>query len=192
MDIAFFYVLTLYFDQVIANEYGVRRPLWYPFLPSYWGIAFGKNKNTARENSAWLAAVKLRSGGYKVEGNQDAAVLAEQELAQSETAWPAVKVVNLRKVFKKYRFRRSKLDKTAVKDVSVTFEEGKLLALLGQNGAGKSTTMNMLSGLTKSTRGDALVYGYSVDRQMSDINKLMGGMVRMCIHGDGAYSLSTA
>ena len=48
------------------------------------------------------------------------------------------------------------------------------LALLGQNGAGKSTSMNILSGLTPSTSGDALVYGFSVKSQMHEIEKIMG------------------
>ena len=34
--------------------------------------------------------------------------------------------------------------------------------------------MNILSGLTVSTRGDALIYGFSVADQMTKINKLMG------------------
>lgn len=48
------------------------------------------------------------------------------------------------------------------------------LALLGQNGAGKSTTMNILSGLTPSTSGDALLYGKSVAHDMDAIRADMG------------------
>lgn len=39
--------------------------------------------------------------------------------------------------------------------------------------------MNILSGLTKASKGDALIYGYSVDKQMSLINKIMGGKLVM-------------
>ena len=55
---------------------------------------------------------------------------------------PAIRIVNLRKIYRNGFFKR-KEDKTAVKDLCLTFEEGKLFALLGQNGAGKSTTMNV-------------------------------------------------
>ena len=74
----------------------------------------------------------------------------------------------------KSRFYKSTNDKHAVKDACITFNEGSLLALLGQNGAGKSTTMNILSGLTPATSGDALMYGYSMSQQMYLINELMG------------------
>lgn len=48
------------------------------------------------------------------------------------------------------------------------------LALLGQNGAGKSTTMNILSGLTPASSGDANIYGYSISSQIHIIRKFMG------------------
>lgn len=142
MDIAVFYALTIYFDQIIANEYGVKRnPLFFLF-PSYWG--FGTKKNDL-ENTAWLNNLKARSGGIIVDG-QDDFVIEEQKQALSGDYWPALKMVNIRKVFRQSRFFKKATDKIAVKDASLTFEEGKLLALLGQNGAGKSTTMNILSG----------------------------------------------
>jgi ABC-type multidrug transport system ATPase subunit len=48
------------------------------------------------------------------------------------------------------------------------------LALLGQNGAGKSSTMNILSGLTPFTNGDAFVYGYSVANQRNEVRRNLG------------------
>jgi ABC-type multidrug transport system ATPase subunit len=65
-------------------------------------------------------------------------------------------------------------DKVAVKNTCLELKEGRLLALLGQNGAGKSTTMSILAGLTPATGGDALIYGLSVREQM--------GKVRECVY----------
>ncbi len=42
---------------------------------------------------------------------------------------------------------------TAVKDISLDIEKGKIYALLGPNGSGKSTFMKMVAGLTRPTRG---------------------------------------
>ncbi len=53
-------------------------------------------------------------------------------------------------------------EKTAVKGLDLTVREGELYGLLGVNGAGKSTTIKMLSCLTCPTSGDALVMGHSV------------------------------
>ena len=42
----------------------------------------------------------------------------------------------------------------ANEDISLTVKEGEILALLGENGAGKSTTLKAISGLLASERGD--------------------------------------
>ena len=42
---------------------------------------------------------------------------------------------------------------TACDDVSLDFQKGEIHALLGENGAGKSTMMNMLYGLLKPDEG---------------------------------------
>ncbi len=57
---------------------------------------------------------------------------------------------------KKYRA------KTAVKSLNLIIEHGELFALLGVNGAGKTTAIKMLSCLTKPTDGDALILGNSI------------------------------
>jgi ABC-type multidrug transport system ATPase subunit len=85
-----------------------------------------------------------------------------------------VRIAHLRKEFNQSLFRKSKLDKVAVKNTCLTLQEGKLLALLGQNGAGKSTTMNILAGLTPASNGDALFYGQSVRDNMQEIRKNLG------------------
>lgn len=51
---------------------------------------------------------------------------------------------------------------TAVDGLSLTIEQGELFALLGVNGAGKSTAIKMLSCLTKPTDGDAVLLGDSI------------------------------
>ena len=53
-------------------------------------------------------------------------------------------------------------EKTVVKDLDLRVEEGEMYALLGVNGAGKSTTIKMLSCLIRPTAGDAEVLGNSI------------------------------
>ncbi len=53
-------------------------------------------------------------------------------------------------------------EKIAVNSLNLTIEQGELFALLGVNGAGKSTTIKMLSCLTKPTNGEALILGNSI------------------------------
>jgi len=48
---------------------------------------------------------------------------------------------------------------TAVDDLSFTLKHGTITGFLGPNGAGKTTTLRMLLGLTRPTRGTALLFG---------------------------------
>ena len=65
-------------------------------------------------------------------------------------------------------------DILAVDGLDLTVKEGELFALLGVNGAGKSTTIRMLCGLSAPTEGDALLGGKSILSEMADIKRMIG------------------
>ena len=50
----------------------------------------------------------------------------------------------------------------AIKDVSLTVNEGEIVTLIGANGAGKSTTLQTISGLLRSKTGDICFCGQSI------------------------------
>ena len=61
----------------------------------------------------------------------------------------------------------------ALKGVSVTVEEGECVTLIGSNGAGKSTTLRSISGLTPPRTGDIIFKGENITRtQPAEIVKL--------------------
>ena len=55
-------------------------------------------------------------------------------------------------------------DLVAVNELNLTVPEGELFALLGVNGAGKTTAIRMVCGLLPPTSGDALLLGHSITR----------------------------
>ncbi|MCY0970108.1 ABC transporter ATP-binding protein [Chryseobacterium wangxinyae] len=73
-----------------------------------------------------------------------------------------LKTINLHK---KYN------DFTALRSLDLEVGKGEIFALLGQNGAGKSTTINILLGLIKATSGDAFINGISVNENPQEIKK---------------------
>lgn len=68
-------------------------------------------------------------------------------------------------------------DRHAVDNISFAILEGQIFGFLGANGAGKSTTIKMLTGLTSISSGNAYIYGYSVktdfERAISNVGAII-------------------
>lgn len=65
-------------------------------------------------------------------------------------------------------------DIEAVKDLSFRVKRGELFAFLGVNGAGKSTTINIISGQLGYDSGEVLVDGLNIESAGNEIKKLLG------------------
>lgn len=67
-------------------------------------------------------------------------------------------------------------DFVAVNHISFDVDQGEIFGFLGANGAGKTTAMRMLCGLSYPTSGEASVAGYNVFKQQEDIKRNIGYM----------------
>src|SRR5689334_1064022 len=67
-------------------------------------------------------------------------------------------------------------DFTAVDAISFDVQKGEIFGFLGANGAGKTTAMRMLSGLSLPTSGKASVAGFDVYKQNEKIKRNIGYM----------------
>ncbi len=76
-----------------------------------------------------------------------------------------ISVNGLKKYFKEVK---------AVDDISFSVEKGELFGFLGVNGAGKSTTINMLCTLFSPTAGDISICGYRLGKEDAEIRKRIG------------------
>lgn len=65
---------------------------------------------------------------------------------------------------------------TAVDNISFTVDKGEIFGFLGANGAGKTTAMRMLCGLSYPTSGKGTVAGFDIARQQEDVKKNIGYM----------------
>lgn len=76
-----------------------------------------------------------------------------------------IQVRGLRKVYDK---------KVAVKNLNLNMYEDQITVLLGHNGAGKSTTMSMLTGLFSPTSGTAYIDGKDIRTDLNSIRSSLG------------------
>ncbi len=76
-----------------------------------------------------------------------------------------IQVVHLKKYFKEIK---------AVDDISFHVKKGQLYGFLGVNGAGKSTTINILCTLLMSTQGEVSICGYGLGKEDREIRKKIG------------------
>ncbi len=62
----------------------------------------------------------------------------------------------------------------AVQGINLTVEQGDFYALLGHNGAGKSTTIGIISALVNKTSGQVKVFGYDLDSNKAALKQQIG------------------
>ncbi|MFI5134882.1 MAG: ABC transporter ATP-binding protein [Chitinophagales bacterium] len=79
-------------------------------------------------------------------------------------------VINAEKLTKRFG------DFTAVNEITFQVDKGEIFGFLGANGAGKTTAMRMLCGLSIPTSGKATVAGFDVYRQTENIKRNIGYM----------------
>lgn len=72
--------------------------------------------------------------------------------------------------------RKSFGDFHAVDGISFEVKRGEIFGFLGANGAGKTTAMRMLTGLSKPTSGEGHVAGYDITREAEQVKKHIGYM----------------
>jgi len=64
----------------------------------------------------------------------------------------------------------------AVDHLTLSVERGEIFGLLGPNGSGKTTTINLISGLSTPTSGEVQVMGYDVRRHARRIRQMLGAV----------------
>lgn len=82
----------------------------------------------------------------------------------------------------KYILKTNNLKKSynginALNDVSLTLEAGKIYGLIGQNGAGKSTFMKLVTGLSFPTSGSIELFGHVGEKELQLERKRIGAMI---------------
>lgn len=149
VDVALFSAIAIYIENIFAGTYGVAKPWYYPFQRKYW----------TRRGPDSITAVEEATVGNGTQKHHD----FETEPAERRAG------VRIRSLCKKYANK-----KLAVDNVTLNMYDDQITVLLGHNGAGKSTTIAILSGMTEATRGTALINGYNIQHDTEAARSSMG------------------
>jgi ABC-type multidrug transport system ATPase subunit len=152
-------VLVYYMRRVYPGEYGIAQRHCFCFFPSYWR---NSDRAATREGNDRDALLDNFDNDNEEAGADD----ADDEFNVTG-ADAALRVTALSK-----RFGGS--DVLALNALSAMFGMSQITALLGKNGAGKTTFLSILSGMLAPTSGDAQFLGRSVTRESTWVRTQLG------------------
>ncbi|XP_043254267.1 ABC transporter A family member 1-like isoform X1 [Colletes gigas] len=176
LDIFLYACLAYYFDSVIPSEYGIKRTPWFCFTPRFWW------QRKAPRSYLQVPSSNGESNSFipGEETNRDIEPVVREMKGRE-----AIRIVGLYKSYQKCR----KPEIKAVDGINLTIYEGQITAILGHNGAGKTSLFNILTGLTAPTAGTALIFGYDV-RDSNDM-QMIRSMTGVCPQHDILFDLLT-
>ena len=162
LDVPLFGLLTWYLDRALPQGCGQRLAPWFPLLPSYWrggGLSSGGDSGGAAAAAAGGSLADGRGGG-----------------GGHSSGGSAISVRGLAKVFASPGGGKAGGAGGVVALDGLTFDarRGAVTALLGQNGAGKTTAINILTGVLEATSGAAYVDGLPAATAMGAIRRRLG------------------
>ncbi|KAK1943637.1 ABC transporter A family member 5 [Phytophthora citrophthora] len=186
LDSVILVALGWYLEQVLPQQYGVRKPWYFLFTKSFWFNKIDQSVDdevvTSSDGHA-SQSLSPQAGGIYTQLTDGETVKAPESgtlafvepvnstLAMQERNGTCLQIRRLRKVFP---LEEDGEERVAVDDVDLSMYSGQITALLGHNGAGKTTIISMLTGLIPPTAGDATLYGCSIKRDFHELRRVIG------------------
>ncbi|XP_032250751.1 phospholipid-transporting ATPase ABCA7 [Phoca vitulina] len=146
LDAVLYGLAAGYLEAVCPGQYGIPKPWNFPFRRSYW---FGPR--SPRDSSP-------------------PPTLKDPEVLMEEVPPGLIPGVSIRGLEKRF----PGTPQLALRGLSLDFYQDQITALLGHSGAGKTTTLSILSGLFPPTRGSACILGHDVQSSMEAIRPHLG------------------
>lgn len=143
-----FLMITLYVEKVFPGEYGVPEKWNFAFRSDYW---LGDDEYTKKPYPHNYHLIRAANEHFEPEPLNCVA---------------GVTVKNLQKIFNN--------GKVACKNVTFNMFYDQITVLLGHNGAGKSTTIKMLTGMIPPTSGTAIINGYDIQTDLQRARETIG------------------
>ncbi|XP_074649468.1 uncharacterized protein LOC141904723 isoform X2 [Tubulanus polymorphus] len=183
VDGLIYFVIGWYVRNIYPGKYGTPRPWYFPLTPSYWNCFCSQKKPTKMENKYGIGQYvnpiyesdekgACLTKGIRSTEPSTADILDENEVHEREPReFPiGISIQNLTKRYGKCCRKK----KVAVDGLNLNLFEGQVTAFLGHNGAGKTSTINILTGITPPSSGTAFIDGKDVTTRYDSIRKSLG------------------
>nr|XP_038948786.1 ATP-binding cassette sub-family A member 13 [Rattus norvegicus] len=147
-----------YFSNLVPGTFGLGKPWYFPFTASYWKSICGLMERRR---------CSLSSGLFFFNEDFGNKGLSQQNgPGEMEGGSPGVALISVTKEYEDH--------KVAVQELTLTFHRDQITALLGTNGAGKTTIISMLMGLFPPTSGTIIVNGKNLQTDFSKVREELG------------------
>ncbi|XP_029401064.1 ATP-binding cassette sub-family A member 13 isoform X2 [Mus pahari] len=158
LDSILYFLGGWYFSNLVPGTFGLGKPWYFPFTASYWKSICGLMER--RQCS-------LSSGLFFFNEDFGNKGLSQQNgPGEMEGGSPGVALISVTKEYEDH--------KVAVQELTLTFHRDQITALLGTNGAGKTTIISMLMGLFPPTSGTIIINGKNLQTDLSKIREELG------------------
>ena len=188
VDFFFYLFLGYYLNNVIPHDFGIRKPWYFLCTLSYWGLKKKKKYVTIddkKEFPEFNSRVSLILEDEKKEFIKKKTLLLKKKTRKEQLYGRSSKfeseaiyedknendILEIRDLVKKFPD-----GKVAVRGVNLNFYKDEIFALLGHNGAGKTTFISILTGMYEATKGKALYEGENVldSNNMDNFRRKLG------------------
>ncbi|XP_077916041.1 ATP-binding cassette sub-family A member 13 [Halichoerus grypus] len=163
-DSGLYFLCGWYLSNLIPGMFGLRKPWHFPFTASYWKNLCGLEAKRPHAPGSDLSFIN--------EHFDNKGSLLQNGEGKPGGGPPGVALVSVTKEYEPH--------KAAVRDLTLTFHRDQITALLGTNGAGKTTVISMLTGLYAPTSGTIIINGKNLQTDLSSIRRELG----VCLQQD--------
>ncbi|KAL4476004.1 hypothetical protein ABPG72_007890 [Tetrahymena utriculariae] len=163
------FILFLYLDQVLANKIGQRK---HSLI--FIGCELKQQKEIPenilnyrfQQENPYRNSVDISLKKQESENNLIYQLIAYFYIKFSQQT---IRIQSLTKIFK-----TEGVNKCDVNSINLLLYSGQVFSFLGHNGAGKSTTISMLTGMIPPTQGTAFIKGLDIRVEMDKIRTILG------------------
>ena len=170
LSIIVYSLLIFYFDNLFENNCGKSNPFYFPFLPRFWYSSNNKDnkvdhlkeyKKVLKQSINLNVDKSVELEKVKVDDFVDSIV--DNNMAQNIKSYDGVNIIGISKIYKARKWLFCSKEKYALKPLFLQAKNKEVITILGHNGAGKTSLINILTQNASTTSGGAIIFDKDIN-----------------------------